>query len=1188
MKRIILLAVLFLIFCKVWALPTASISGTIAVCQNSSSPSITFTGANGTKPYTFTYQINGGANQTVSTTGSNSSVTVNAPTSTVGSFVYSLVSVKDNTNATQNQVGSATVTINALPTPTISGTTTVCASSIGNVYSTQSGMTNYIWTVTGGTITSGGGTSNSTVTIDWGSAGTGHVKVNYTNANNCSAASQTDQPITINPLPTATISGTTSVCQNSTSPSITFTGSNGTKPYTFTYQINGGANQTVSTTGSNNSVIVNAPTTTVGSFAYSLVSVQDANCSQNQSGSATVTVNALPTPTISGTVIVCANSIGNIYSTQSGMTNYIWTVTGGTIIAGGSTSNSTVTVDWGIAGTGHVKVNYNNANNCSAASQTDQPITINPLPTATISGTTSVCQNSTSPSITFTGSNGTKPYTFTYQINGGANQTVSTTGSNNSVIVNAPTTTVGSFAYSLVSVLDANCSQNQVGSATVTINALPTATISGTTSVCQNSTSPSITFTGSNGTKPYTFTYQINGGANQTVSTTGSNNSVIVNAPTTTVGSFAYSLVSVQDANCSQNQSGSATVTINPKPNITSVSANNICFGLSTLLTNTTTNYTGTLTYAWSRKTHLDDSTLSSPTFTPSVNPSVNTIYNYKLFVVDLNGCKDTSNNLAIVVHPKPIITSVSNNATCYGTSINLTNSTTNYSTPLTYAWSRKTNLNDSTLSSPTFTAPANPTSNVTYFYTLYVSDINGCKDTSSVNAASVIVHSKPVLLSVIDTAICYGRIANLGKSQILNTSFGSTPFTYSWNDTASQNYFNGYLSNVNDTNPNFNSTHYLHNPQNFDSLYAFKLTVTDNNLCSSNLIQRVKVYRKPVIANTTSTAICYPQTVTLTETVNNTFGTLNYVWSPVSNLSTSTISNPLFTPPSNPTINATYLYTLYVTDGHQCMDTTNSFHAYIRVQHQPSVPNVVAPLSSTNNITSLTLCQNSNNVNFQTDSLPFQSYQWSATGATIINGTNHNYTIVDFDAVNTSATINLTTKIDSTLCSSSNSISITLNTNPDDNCGNIRLKPNQNGLVCLNNNVSKYQWGYDDVLKANIFNGENRQYYDFKSSDDTTKYKYWVQLFDLNSTTCYTKTYYDYRVSCTNVGLNEFQNTNSFFQIFPNPTADILKIQTNEIAKGNVQLSFTDLLGRELLKEQMNAEEVKQIDLSKINEGVY
>ena len=1095
MKRIILLAVLFLIFCKVWALPTASISGTIAVCQNSSSPSITFTGANGTKPYTFTYQINGGANQTVSTTGSNSSVTVNAPTSTVGSFVYSLVSVKDNTNATQNQVGSATVTINALPTPTISGTTTVCASSIGNVYSTQSGMTNYIWTVTGGTITSGGGTSNSTVTIDWGSAGTGHVKVNYTNANNCSAASQTDQPITINPLPTATISGTTSVCQNSTSPSITFTGSNGTKPYTFTYQINGGANQTVSTTGSNSSVIVNAPTTTVGSFAYSLVSVQDANCSQNQSGSATVTVNALPTPTISGTVIVCANSIGNIYSTQSGMTNYIWTVTGGTIIAGGSTSNSTVTVDWGIAGTGHVKVNYNNANNCSAASQTDQPITINPLPTATISGTTSVCQNSTS---------------------------------------------------------------------------------------------PSITFTGSNGTKPYTFTYQINGGANQTVSTTGSNSSVIVNAPTTTVGSFAYSLVSVQDANCSQNQSGSATVTINPKPNITSVSANNICFGLSTLLTNTTTNYTGTLTYAWSRKTHLDDSTLSSPTFTPSVNPSVNTIYNYKLFVVDLNGCKDTSNNLAIVVHPKPIITSVSNNATCYGTSINLTNSTTNYSTPLTYAWSRKTNLNDSTLSSPTFTAPANPTSNVTYFYTLYVSDINGCKDTSSVNAASVIVHSKPVLLSVIDTAICYGRIANLGKSQILNTSFGSTPFTYSWNDTASQNYFNGYLSNVNDTNPNFNSTHYLHNPQNFDSLYAFKLTVTDNNLCSSNLIQRVKVYRKPVIANTTSTAICYPQTVTLTETVNNTFGTLNYVWSPVSNLSTSTISNPLFTPPSNPTINATYLYTLYVTDGHQCMDTTNSFHAYIRVQHQPSVPNVVAPLSSTNNITSLTLCQNSNNVNFQTDSLPFQSYQWSATGATIINGTNHNYTIVDFDAVNTSATINLTTKIDSTLCSSSNSISITLNTNPDDNCGNIRLKPNQNGLVCLNNNVSKYQWGYDDVLKANIFNGENRQYYDFKSSDDTTKYKYWVQLFDLNSTTCYTKTYYDYRVSCTNVGLNEFQNTNSFFQIFPNPTADILKIQTNEIAKGNVQLSFTDLLGRELLKEQMNAEEVKQIDLSKINEGVY
>jgi hypothetical protein len=37
--------------------------------------------------------------------------------------------------------------------------------------------------------------------------------------------------------------------------------------------------------------------------------------------------------------------------------------------------------------------------------------------------------------------------------------------------------------------------------------ALPVATISGTTDVCQNAAQPLITFTGSGGTAPYTFTY---------------------------------------------------------------------------------------------------------------------------------------------------------------------------------------------------------------------------------------------------------------------------------------------------------------------------------------------------------------------------------------------------------------------------------------------------------------------------------------------------------------------------------------------------------------------------------------------------------------------------------------------------------------------------------------------------------
>ncbi|WP_341216365.1 hypothetical protein, partial [uncultured Wocania sp.] len=55
--------------------------------------------------------------------------------------------------------------------------------------------------------------------------------------------------------PSATISGTTQVCKDETPlPQITFTGAAGTTPYTFTYSINAGANQTITTVGTNNSV----------------------------------------------------------------------------------------------------------------------------------------------------------------------------------------------------------------------------------------------------------------------------------------------------------------------------------------------------------------------------------------------------------------------------------------------------------------------------------------------------------------------------------------------------------------------------------------------------------------------------------------------------------------------------------------------------------------------------------------------------------------------------------------------------------------------------------------------------------------------------------------------------------------------------------------------------------------------
>jgi gliding motility-associated-like protein len=220
------------------------------------------------------------------------------------------------------------------------------------------------------------------------------------------------------------------------------------------------------------------------------------------------------------------------------------------------------------------------------------------LVTATIAGTASVCLNAVSPSITFTGANGAIPYTFTFTINGGANQTITTT-TGNSVTVAVPTTSVGVFTYALVSVSSAglaSCSQAQSGSAVVTVNALPTATISGTTSICSGATAL-ITF---NGTPNAVVTYTINGGANQTI-TLAATGLATLTTPALTIDT-TYALVSVAlGANpCSQAQSGSAIVTISDVPDVL---IDDLCQNQEFLLQATPVNNSfnpDNVTYTWS------------------------------------------------------------------------------------------------------------------------------------------------------------------------------------------------------------------------------------------------------------------------------------------------------------------------------------------------------------------------------------------------------------------------------------------------------------------------------------------------------------------------------------------------------------------------------------------------------------
>ncbi|MFY8029109.1 MAG: gliding motility-associated C-terminal domain-containing protein, partial [Bacteroidia bacterium] len=199
------------------------------------------------------------------------------------------------------------------------------------------------------------------------------------------------------------------------SPLIQFSGTGGIAPYTFMYRVNGGSPQSISTT-SGNAVSLQVPTQNIGSYTYTLISVQEASgnsCLANINASAMVVVHPLPTASVSGTATVCQNATAPILPTTSNNgINGTWAPPVSTATPG--TTNYTFTPNAGQC-----------ANTATLSITVDAPVTptfaqIGPLcvgsvaPSLPLSSTNTPAINGTwSPSTINTAAVGTATYTFT-------------------------------------------------------------------------------------------------------------------------------------------------------------------------------------------------------------------------------------------------------------------------------------------------------------------------------------------------------------------------------------------------------------------------------------------------------------------------------------------------------------------------------------------------------------------------------------------------------------------------------------------------------------------------------------------------------------------------------------------------------------------------------------------------------
>ena len=207
----------------------------------------------------------------------------------------------------------------------------------------------------------------------------------------------------------------------------------------------------------------------VSDGAVYTVTVQDTNgCSATVSAS--VTIIPLPQGSINGSIFLCAGHSTTLYVSESGI--YQWST-------GANTSSITVSQP------GIYSVTVTNAQGCSATASTY--VTVNELPTITISGNTAVCQGNTT---TLT-ANGAVSYQWSNGVNGATN-------------------TIGEFGnYTVTGTSAAGCSST--ATTTVIVYSLPVINITGNTEICQGSTATltangAETYLWNNGTTDATLT----------------------------------------------------------------------------------------------------------------------------------------------------------------------------------------------------------------------------------------------------------------------------------------------------------------------------------------------------------------------------------------------------------------------------------------------------------------------------------------------------------------------------------------------------------------------------------------------------------------------------------------------------------------------------------------------------------
>lgn len=868
-----------------------------------------------------------------------------------------------------------------------------------------------------------------------------------------------------------------------------------------------------------------------------------------------VAVASLPTQTVCSGVFFNAitfstsNNVANTtYSwSRNNTTNVSGTVSGtGNIAAGFLVNNTTTnqTVTYTIIPTGPAPASC-------AGSAITATIVVKPAPVLTILTADTVCSG-TRLNLAFTTS--IPSTTFWY-----ADDNINTIGEELSPRTANPlrdtitnlTTVDQVVIYNVIATSTGGSCQGPQETVYVTVNPKPTITNDTAVAICSG-TLLSIPIT-SDLPANYTWKAASNGsitGESTTLQTSDTVNNLLVNT-TASLQTVIYTITATIDSGCAGNPH-TLSVRVYPNPAAAFTIANPAvqCEQANSFRFTATTSAAIT-SYTWTFGSPLLPSNDSGSLIVKNFIGTGDSIP-VTLFTTTAFGCTDTAVKF-ITIYPSPDATFTWSDTTpCSGDTVSFVHSDTSNTNSLIWAWgdgSTNTTCTGCSSAKHRYSSSSYPS---TRTMRLIAISAKGCRDTTS-----TLIRVKPnpnANFTVNDNTQCF----NSGSHQFIFTDKSTiadslnNPLSYSWD--------------FGDSSPFDTTKDASHTYASVDSYFVYH-TVVSSSGCRDTAFKLMVVYFNPQtdITNSIGTdTLCGGTSITLTADSGYT-----YLWSNGKTTRSITVKDTVLPNPYS------VVYTVTITDNQLCTSVADK---WITINPTPDATEISYD-------TALTFCAGAKAQLFQIANPVNANYAWTTVPAVIPSGSYTGSQInVDLPgSAGDTFSIYVSASDNVTGCSANDTVTIRLSQNQ---APTATIVLDLLTLICTNNTVSEYQWGYDDLsLHEHNLSGETLQSFYVGSDPDATvsgKY-YWVKITDAGG--CQSKIYYQWPPQYF-TGITSDTRDDMILRVYPNPMQSAFRIQIKDDSIKGKSIEVLNTSGQLILKELYKNEMI--IDVSDWNSGMY